>query len=150
MPRYRTHQRRYGAQRKKRESNGGVRKRIGSVWKLIKMAAVLLVIAVIAASYYMGRLDRVIAEKFDQERKWNLPSRVFSDAEYLYPGIDIDKRHLIAKLDRLGYRDVGSALAGPGDYALTPDHLDISLHDFDYPEGPFKGFPVRLELSPDQ
>ncbi|MBI4211528.1 MAG: PBP1A family penicillin-binding protein [Deltaproteobacteria bacterium] len=112
-----------------------------------KRLAIFLLILALAGLYYMHRLDRIIAAKFDQPRKWNLPSRVFSDAEYLYPGIDIDSRHLVAKLDRLLYRDTGTSIHGPGDYARTASALEIYLHDFEYPNEVFSGFPLRLELS---
>ena len=76
-----------------------------------------------------------------------MPSRVFSDAEYLYPGIDIKRQRIIDKLDRLEYRNVAEEIKGPGDYVFKKDHLDIYLHDFDYPLEKFKGFPVRLALD---
>lgn len=95
---------------------------------------------------YLKRLDVLVTEKLGQHRKWNLPSRVFSDAEYVYPGFDIRVRRLVEKLDRLGYRNTGADIATPGDYALTQEHLDVYLHDFEYPQENFKGFPVRFEL----
>lgn len=107
----------------------------------------IAVIAFVALSYHMKRLDRIIEAKFDRPRKWDLPSRVYSDAEYIYPGRDIKTRGIITKLDRLGYRNQGDAITGPGDYSTGKGRIDIYLHDFDYPEGPFRGFPVRIALE---
>jgi len=116
-------------------------------WRLVKFAAIAAVIGIAVLWVYTLRLDKMIEEKFEQPRKWNLPSRVLSDSEYLYPGIDTAKRKLIEKLDRLGYRNVGTTIAGPGDYAQSPNNIDIYLHDFSYPLEEFKGFPVRLMLE---
>jgi penicillin-binding protein 1B len=123
------------------------RQKIRFGWRLFKILLFAGIIAFIGLWYYTSRLDRLIEEKFDQPRKWNLPSRVFSDAEHLYPGIDIKKQKIVEKLDRLGYRNTGQEIAGPGDYSLSDGSLDIYLHDFDYPLEKFKGFPVRIKLS---
>lgn len=117
------------------------------LFRMLVWLGVIAAIGGIALTYHFHRLDRMIAEKFDRPRKWDLPSRVYSDAEYLYPGTDIAARAIIAKLDRLGYRNTGDAISGPGDYAASQDKLEIYLHDFDYPGENFKGFPVRLALE---
>ncbi len=114
--------------------------------KTVKILLVVGLVLLLAAAYHLKSINQMIEDKFDRDRKWNLPSRVFSDAEYLYPGIDIQARQIIAKLDRLGYRDVGSEIAAPGDYSLSENALDVYLHDFEYPQESFKGFPLRLQL----
>lgn len=118
-------------------------------FRFVKWGAIVLFLAYLAIAYHAKSMDRVIQAKFDQPRKWDLPSRVFSDAEYVYPGSDIKHRGLVTKLDRLGYRNMGESITGPGDYALNTEHIDIYLHDFDYPDDSFKGYPVRLSLSED-
>ncbi|MBI2341576.1 MAG: transglycosylase domain-containing protein, partial [Deltaproteobacteria bacterium] len=90
---------------------------------------------------------RSIELRFEQSQKWKVPSKVYSDAEYLYPGIDLANKNIKAKLNRLGYRDMGLKITGPGDYAFTKTGLEIHLHDFDYPAEKFTGFPIRLDLS---
>ncbi|OGQ23211.1 MAG: hypothetical protein A3I05_07800 [Deltaproteobacteria bacterium RIFCSPLOWO2_02_FULL_44_10] len=115
--------------------------------KWVKRFLLLILCGGVGLFLYSKYLAYQIEEKFDRARKWNLPSRVFSDAEYLYPGIDINTRKLLEKLDRLGYRNTGSRIEGPGDYAKARQHLDIYLHDFDYPGDRFRGFPLRIELD---
>ncbi|MFA5812706.1 MAG: transglycosylase domain-containing protein, partial [bacterium] len=132
---------------KAKEEKRGLRDRVRGLWRLAKILAVLLFVGWLALAYYSRHLDREITAKFDQPRKWDLPSRVYSDAEYLYPGIDINARKIVAKLDRLGYRNTGDGAAGPGDYSVTQDRLDVFLHDFSYPDEAFKGYPVRLSLE---
>lgn len=134
--------------RKKNNKNkDSLGSRIRRVWRLIKILAAIFVISWIALAYYSHHLDREIESKFDQPRKWDLPSRVYSDAEYLYPGLNINERKIVAKLDRLGYRNTVDKITGPGDYIIRPDVLDIWLHDFSYPEDDFKGFAVRIFLD---
>lgn len=121
--------------------------RIRYYWRFIKFLTLASVVIGVVVWFYLGHLNKLIEEKFDKPRKWNLPSRVFSDAEYLYPGLDIGKIRIIDKLDRLSYRDVGAEIKGPGDYAKSEDSLDIYLHDFNYPTEDFKGFPLHLKLQ---
>ncbi len=124
-----------------------LREKARFLWRIVKLLIVLIIIGTVALLYYGRRIDRTIAEQFDQQRRWDLPSRVYSDAEYLYPGTNTAARRIVAKLDRLGYRNTGEEIRGPGDYALGEGRLDIYLHDFDYPDERFAGFPVRLLLS---
>ena len=116
-------------------------------WRRLKWLALILLVAWLGGQYHFRSLDRAIEAKFAGPRKWDLPSRVFSDAEYVYPGTDVKLRGLVAKLDRLGYRNTGDAIAGPGDYAASDARVDVWLHDFEYPGESFKGFPVRLALA---
>jgi penicillin-binding protein 1B len=114
---------------------------------LVKLLFILAVIGIVPLMYYLHKLDRQIEDKFDRPRKWDLPSRVYSDAEYIYPGVDLILRDIVGKLDRLGYRNTGEKIKGPGDYSQTKLQLDIYLHDFDYPGEKFIGFPARLGLT---
>ena len=116
-------------------------------WKISKILLVVGIIGIVFGWFYLGHLNKIINAKFDQPRKWNIPSKIYSDADYLYPGVNIAARKIISKLDRLGYRNVGDTIKGPGDYAYTDKYLDIYLHDFDYPFENFKGFPVHINLS---
>jgi penicillin-binding protein 1B len=148
MPQYRR-DRRQLTKPAKRPKGGqpGVRERARFWWRVLKVAAVVLVVGWAAFAYHARHLDRQIEEKFNRPRKWDLPSRVYSDAEYLYPGADAKARGIVAKLERLGYRNTGQQIAGPGDFAATADHLDLYLRDFAYPEETLKGFPLRATLA---
>ncbi|MBI4126868.1 MAG: PBP1A family penicillin-binding protein [Deltaproteobacteria bacterium] len=146
MPRF-NRERRGWFFRRRHPERRGFSARIRHYWRWAKRLAVLGILIIVVGAWYLRHLDRLIEDKFDQPRKWNLPSKVFSDAEYLFPGVDVKVRDIVGKLDRLGYRDVGVTIERPGDYAKDADHLDVYLHDFDYPGEAFKGFPVRLRLS---
>ncbi len=128
-------------------TNRSVRERLWRIWKYTKIIALLAMVGAVALAYHIHSVDKLIEEKFDRPRKWNLPSRIYSDAEYLFPGVDIKARQLVLKLDRLGYRNIGAEIKNPGDYAQSGGRLDIYLHDFSYPFEEFTGFPVRLLVS---
>ncbi len=132
---------------KRAKRPGSLRAKLRFLWRVLKVLLVLAVIGLIALAYHFRQIDRMIEAKFDRPEKWDLPSRIYSDATYLYPGAVITTGDLRAKLDRLGYRDTGEAIRGPGEYAVRGDAVDIFLHDFDYPEEIFKGFPVRLRFA---
>lgn len=116
-------------------------------FKLLKWLTIFGVVGILAVAWYVHYLTRSIESRFDATMTWKVPSKVYSDAEYLYPGLDIAKRAIKAKLSRLAYRDSGIIISGPGDFSLEGSSLEIWLHDFDYPEEKFKGFPVRLNLK---
>lgn len=146
----------YGKKDKKRffkksrtEKNVGLFFRTKRLLKFSKWLILIAIVAFIGLKYHFNRLDRIIATQFDKPRKWDLPSRVYSDAEYLFPGVDVKIRALPEKLDRLGYRNTGEKISGPGDYSINNSRIEVYLHDFEYPGESFKGFPVRLYLDAD-
>jgi penicillin-binding protein 1B len=131
--------------RKKKKK--GFAAKMKTLWLIIKVLSVLGVIALGALAYHFHGIDRMIEAKFDQPRKWDLPSRIYSDLEYIYPGASTGVTDIVSKLDRLGYRNAGTSIRGAGEYARNKTILEIYLHDFEYPEGLFRGFPVRITFK---
>lgn len=115
--------------------------------RIFLVILVLLAGLAAVAAIRLNQLEKIIESKFTVAQRWNIPSRVYADSEYLYPGIDVNRRSLVAKLERLGYRQVSQAVKGPGDFTAAPGRIDIFLHDFAYPLEKFTGYPVRLELA---
>ena len=103
----------------------------------------------ILSAAYSRFLYVIVTERFEGER-WSLPSKIYSDSFILYPGQDIAGIHLIDRLTRLDYHPVSMPPERPGEYHLSPDRLEIFLHDFLYPDEDFKGFLVHLELDHDK
>ncbi|HTN43712.1 MAG TPA: PBP1A family penicillin-binding protein [Nitrospiria bacterium] len=95
---------------------------------------------------YLAVLYAIVTHRFEGQR-WRLPSKVYSDSFILYPGQEIDGLRLPDRLRRLDYRPVATPPAHPGEYQLEPDALTLYLHDFEYPDHVFNGFPVRLDLD---
>ncbi|MFQ5849425.1 MAG: PBP1A family penicillin-binding protein [Candidatus Binatia bacterium] len=97
--------------------------------------------------WYLRYLDGVVAAKFEN-RKWKFPSKIYSHTFLIYPGKTLRLEDLEAKLLRLNYREVGSKPRSRGEYRFLKKEglVEIYLHNFQYPLGQFKGFPVRLIL----
>ncbi len=95
---------------------------------------------------YVGFLSGVVTDRFEGDR-WKLPSKIYSDSFILHVGQDVNGIHLIERLERLDYRPVSEQPGKPGEYYLTPDRLEIFLHDFKYADKDFKGFRTLLTLD---
>ncbi len=107
----------------------------------------LTTFGIVLGAWYMRYLNEVVSAKFDG-RTWEFPSRIYSDTFLMYPGVNLRPEDLEAKLLRLGYRKANSKLRASGDYRILKreGRAEIYLHNFQYPLGSFKGFPVRLIL----
>ncbi|MBI2082216.1 MAG: PBP1A family penicillin-binding protein [Deltaproteobacteria bacterium] len=97
---------------------------------------------------YLFYLDLTIRGKFEA-RRWNLPSRVYSDATYLFPGQRISPVRVEEKLKRLAYKRVNRMIMDVGEFYRQGRELFVFLHNFSYPSEEFTGFPVRLEFDSD-
>lgn len=128
---------------KKGKKGGG----IGRLKKWLKAIIFVGIIALIVGGGYLYHVTKGVEYQFNRSHKWDIPSKIYSDAAYYYPGLDIGLTGLREKLARLGYRDTGAKIVGPGDYSIKPGQIEIYLHDFDYPLQEFKGFPVRMALN---
>lgn len=115
--------------------------------RILALLSVLLAAFVGYGGWKVYLLNRIIEKKFNVTHRWKIPSRVYSDTEYLYPGLDVGRRGLQEKLERLAYRRVEGEAKGPGDFVWEESKVDIYLHDFQYPQEKFVGFPVRLVLE---
>ncbi|MBY0279671.1 PBP1A family penicillin-binding protein [Candidatus Binatia bacterium] len=103
------------------------RRRLRSWIKVGAAAAVLLVgIAVAVAVPLYRHLATVVDEKF-AGRRWDFPSRIYSDEFLLYVGLDVAAARVPRRLERLSYRtSVGEPVAG-GEYREAPGVLEIAL-----------------------
>jgi len=97
--------------------------------------------------WYLRYLEGVVTAKFEG-RKWKFPSKIFSDTYLIYPGMSLSMGELEAKLERLGYRTTPGRPRSVGEYRIQrkQEVAEIYLHNFLYPLGQFKGFPVRLAV----
>lgn len=121
--------------------------RVRLFFRIVRWLMVLGGIGALVGWWYLHRVGTVAERQFSRSFRWDLPSRIYADVEYLYPGLDITLRHLRDKLDRLGYRDTAASVLAAGEYAFLGNTIEIFLHDFDYPNSTFTGFPVRLVLQ---
>ena len=101
-------------------------------------------------SYY-NQLENEVVARFSGKR-WNIPSRIYSDSVLIYPGQDLKDLGFFERLARLNYHPVDPGrVASRGEYSFDRKRgkLDIFLHSFAYPFGNFGGEFVELTLKGD-
>jgi penicillin-binding protein 1B len=113
---------------------------------VILVSAALLLAAGILV---MADLTVVVTSKFNG-RRWNLPSRIYSDVETLSAGLDVDPDDLAAKLDRLLYTRVEGDPTRPGQYRREERDMEVWLRSFREVGRRFDGFRVRIAFSGDK
>jgi penicillin-binding protein 1B len=113
---------------------------------LLALAAALIGAAIAAST--LRQLDAIVVEKFNG-RRWNFPSRIYSDAFLIYPGLDLGAAGLADRLLRLNYRETDAEPLRKGDFRRTPSGLDLFLRDFTYPGQRVEDRLVHLELAGD-
>jgi penicillin-binding protein 1B len=116
---------------------------------LISGAVVLLGLVVAAAIAFpiLRALDAQVVETLNG-RRWDFPSRIFSDAFLLYPGLDVTASGFVDRLQRLGYRRAdGDAPLRKGDFRQLPGGYDVVLHDVAYPGEPPSEHAVHLDVD---
>ncbi|HLX37663.1 MAG TPA: PBP1A family penicillin-binding protein, partial [Candidatus Binataceae bacterium] len=119
---------------------------------LIGVVALIVFITVPALyfffTYYHGLEDEVVA-RFSQKR-WNIPSRIYSDSTVVYPGQALKDLGFFERLARLNYHRVDSGEVnqrGEYSYDEKKGKLVIFLHNFAYPYREFPGEIVQIDVS---
>lgn len=74
---------------------------------------------------------------------WHLPTRVYSSAFELAPGVHVARAGLTQRLERLRYREVKKVNL-PGQFSSSAGGMVIFLHPFPYPEGARDACRVKL------
>ncbi len=116
--------------------------------------AALLLFALPPALYeflgYYHALQNEVVTRFSGKR-WNIPSRIYSDSCFVYPGQSLDDLGFFQRLARLNYHRVAPGQVNArGEYSLDEKRrrLTIFLHVFAYPYANFAGEAVELALGP--
>ncbi|HJQ38661.1 MAG TPA: PBP1A family penicillin-binding protein [Thermoanaerobaculia bacterium] len=110
----------------------------------IAFCAMLVFVAFIG---FVGYTYVVITKKFESAQRFDLPSRIYSDAAPLVPGIQYPRALLEPKLNHVGYHEVKKAVENPGEYRYVGDDLEIYLNNFEYPDMEFHAMPVLVEMD---
>jgi penicillin-binding protein 1B len=117
------------------------------IWRHSAGIALTVMLAFVAFIGFLGYTYVVITKKFDSSRRWDLPSRVYSDATPLVPGLTYPKSLLEPKLNHVGYQQVKAKVANPGEYRYVDGNLEIYLQNFEYPDMEFHAVPVVVEFD---
>lgn len=116
-------------------------------WRHSAGIAFFVMLLFVAFLGYVGYNYVVITKKFDSARRWDLPSRVYSDATQIVPGVRYSRSLLEPKLNHVGYREVKAKVENPGEYRYIGDDLEIYLNNFEYPDMEFHAMPVLVEMN---
>src|SRR4051812_43306415 len=120
------------------------------LWRHSAGIAVLVMVAFVGLIGFIGYTYVVITKKFDSSRRWDLPSRVYSDATPIVPGMSYPRTLLEPKLNHVGYHEVTGRVQNPGDYRYIGNDLEIYLQNFEYPDMEFHAIPVVVDFGGDQ
>ena len=93
---------------------------------------------------YLFVLHHQITSKFEG-RRWNLPSRIYSDSFSLFSGQVVTAGELRDRLRHLSYHEVDSPKTY-GQYSQNGTFYEIFLHSFDYPHHKFEGHRISFYL----
>jgi len=88
-------------------------------------ALAVVVVAGVAATFYILYLDHLVTKQFEG-RRWTLPAQVFAAPLELYTGLTLSGSDLERELQRLQYRRV-DRLEHPGTYRMQGTRLDVAL-----------------------
>jgi penicillin-binding protein 1B len=117
------------------------------LWRHSAGLAFLVMVAFVIFLGFTGYTYVVITKKFDSATRWDLPSRVYSDATPIVPGMRYTRSLLEPKLNHVGYREVKKRVENPGEYRYLGDDLEIFLNNFEYPDMEFHAMPVLVETD---
>src|SRR5688500_6131357 len=117
------------------------------LWRHSAGIAFLIMVAFVAFLGFVGYTYVVITKKFDSATRWDLPSRVYSDATQIVPGMSYKRSLLEPKLNHVGYREAKKRVENPGEYRYVGDDLEIFLNNFEYPDMEFHAMPVLVDMN---
>jgi penicillin-binding protein 1B len=116
-------------------------------WRHSAGIAFLVMVCFVGFLAYVGYTYVVITTKFDSARRWDLPSRIYSDATPIVPGMTIPRSLLEPKLNHVGYHEVAARVTNPGEYRYAGGTVEIYLQNFEYPDIEFRALPVAIEME---
>src|SRR5438132_8028627 len=117
------------------------------LWRHSAGLAFLVMVAFVGFIGFVGYTYVVVTRRFESTRRFDLPSRIYSDATPIVPGISYARALLEPKLNHVGYHEVRTRVANPGEYRYVDGNLEIYLQNFEYPDIEFRALPVVIEME---
>src|ERR1700730_15180282 len=117
------------------------------LWRHSAGIAFLVMVGFVAFLAFGAYTYVVITKKFDASRRWDLPSRIYSDATPIVPGMTYPRALLEPKLNHVGYHETVNRVANPGEYRYVGGDLEIYLQNFEYPDIEFRAVPVKVDFD---
>src|SRR6266852_6312736 len=117
------------------------------LWRHSAGIAFTVMVVFVAVIVYVGYTYAVITKKFESSRRSDLPSRIYSDATPIVPGVNYPRALLEPKLNHVGYHEVRMRVSYPGEYRYVDGNLEIYLQNFEYPDIEFRALPVVIGMK---
>src|SRR5204862_2412670 len=116
-------------------------------WRHSAGIAFLVMVAFVGFIGFIGYTYVVVTKRFASALQFDRPSRIYSDATPLVPGMSYPRALLEPKLNHVGYHEVKMRVANPGEYRYNGDNLEIYLQNFEYPDMEFRAIPVIIDFD---
>ena len=100
------------------------------------------------AVHYVRQWDAIISERF-RTHHWDFPSKIYSDSQLIYPGMDLKAVGFFDRLHDLDYQPVTTPVERNGDYRID-EHagtIDVYLRDLPTSLGDTDARRVRLDVT---
>ncbi|HUR81292.1 MAG TPA: PBP1A family penicillin-binding protein [Thermoanaerobaculia bacterium] len=117
------------------------------LWRHSAGLAIFVMVLFVAFLGFVGYTYVTVTKKFESAMIWDLPSRVYSDATPIVPGVSFPRTLIEPKLNHVGYHEVKARVENPGEYRYAGDDLEIFLNNFEYPDMEFHAMPVLVEMD---
>jgi penicillin-binding protein 1B len=100
------------------------------------------------ALHYVRQWDTIVSERF-RTHHWDFPSKIYSDSQLIYPGMDLKAVAFFDRLHDLDYQPVAGPVGRKGDYRVDEGNgtIDVYLHDLPGPGVETDTRRVRLHVA---
>lgn len=126
-----------------RRSSAGPRRGRASPW-WFALRHLVLWSALALAAYWLW-LDREVVTAFEN-RRWDLPARVFGRPLELFPAAPLSAARLVAELELLGYAPV-TRVRGPGQFLAQGDVVEFHSRGYAFWDEPERARHLRAEFG---
>lgn len=106
----------------------------------------LLLLATILGLRFYHRLEKEVVARFSSHQ-WEVPSKIYSEFTFLYPGLDIRAVGLLDRLAHLAYRPVQGPVQTRGEYFYDPQNGELQLFFLDFPYLAGATRPQRVKIT---
>jgi penicillin-binding protein 1B len=116
--------------------------------KILLLLTLFFLGLLIGLFFYSRTLSNLVETRFSG-RRWQIPSRVYSDSMLLFPGQRIGLSSFYEKLRRLRYRMVQGFPKNKGEMRISPSVLEIYLYDIAFQNLKREGFLLQIRFHGD-
>jgi len=114
---------------------------------LLKLTLQISLVAACLIIFWMIYLNAVVRQGFEG-RRFQIPARVYSEAQELYAGAAMRQQTLVALLDQLGYVE-SSLVDQPGRYKQQGSSIVLYSRGFEFWDGTEEAQKLIVEFSSD-